>query len=134
MSSKPLQRVLPSGFDEPTFDEALNAIAKVVGAENVSHDSLEGSLEGPQGQKRYGDVWPLGSEDAHTPGGAIRPGNVLEVQGVLRIANQYKLPLWTVSRGRNLGSVLTPSFVFATANCPFPKQSFILSYLETKLK
>ena len=98
-------RILPPLFDEKTFDEALDAIASIVGSDNVSRDSSEGNLEGPQGQKCYGDVWPLGDADAHTPSGAIRPASVEQVQGILQVANRYKLPLWTVSRGRNLGLV-----------------------------
>ena len=33
----------------------------------------------------------------------VMPGSVEEVQAVLKIANEAAIPLWTVSRGRNLG-------------------------------
>ena len=103
MSPSVASRILPPLFDAKTFDEALDAVASIVGPENISRDSSKGNLEGPMGQTCYGDVWPMGDADAHTPSGAIRPASVEEIQGVLEIANRYKLPLWTVSRGRNLG-------------------------------
>src|ERR1700733_3651300 len=34
---------------------------------------------------------------------AVFPSSVEEVQAVLRIANQYRVPLWTSSTGRNNG-------------------------------
>ena len=33
---------------------------------------------------------------------AVAPANVEEVQAVVKVANQYKLPLWPVSTGKNL--------------------------------
>ncbi|KIW36011.1 uncharacterized protein PV06_11686 [Exophiala oligosperma] len=97
------KRVLPAGFDEKTFDQALDALSLVVGADNVSRDGSHGSVEGPNGEKSYGDIWPLANPTDHTPSGAVRPATVEDVQGVLKVANRYRLPLWTVSRGRNLG-------------------------------
>lgn len=34
------------------------------------------------------------------------PRSVEEIQGVLHVANEYKIPLWTFSRGKNLGLVV----------------------------
>jgi FAD/FMN-containing dehydrogenase len=34
------------------------------------------------------------------------PKNVEETQGVLKICNEYKIPVWTFSRGKNLGYYL----------------------------
>lgn len=31
------------------------------------------------------------------------PKSIEEIQGVLQIANEYKIPVWTFSRGKNLG-------------------------------
>ena len=95
-------RVLPPGFSEQAFDEALDTISKVVGSENVSRDASNGNLPGPSGEVIYGDVWPM-SEVARTPSGAIRPATTEEVQKVVKAAAEYGLPLWTISRGKNLG-------------------------------
>lgn len=31
------------------------------------------------------------------------PNSVEELQKVLKVANQYRIPVWTISRGKNLG-------------------------------
>lgn len=98
-------RILPAGFDEKTFDAALQAIAEIIGKDNISYDGRDGALAGAQDQKFYGDTWPLAEEDQHAPSAAIRPQTVSEVQEVLKVANKFKLPLWTISRGKNLAYV-----------------------------
>lgn len=96
-------RVLPQSFTEERLDKILDDIAKVIGSENVSRDCRDGNLEGPKGQVNYGDIWPLAAPDEHQPSGAIRPATLEELQQVVRLANEHKLPLWTISRGKNLG-------------------------------
>src|SRR5690606_8039155 len=39
----------------------------------------------------------------HAPSAAIAPASVEEVQAVLRIADEYRVPLWPISRGKNMG-------------------------------
>jgi FAD/FMN-containing dehydrogenase len=95
-------RVLPPGFSEQAFDDTLDSISKVVGSENVSRDASSGNLPGPAGEVIYGDVWPM-SGTARAPSGAIRPATTEEVQKVLKVATEHGLPLWTTSRGKNLG-------------------------------
>jgi 4-cresol dehydrogenase (hydroxylating) len=46
--------------------------------------------------------WVLGSAD-HDVSAAVLPGSVAEIQAVVRIANEHRVPLWTVSTGRNYG-------------------------------
>jgi 4-cresol dehydrogenase (hydroxylating) flavoprotein subunit len=46
----------------------------------------------------------------HVPSGAVAPASVEEVQAVLKVANKYKLPLWPVSTGKNMGyGMATPA-------------------------
>src|SRR5690606_41037804 len=33
----------------------------------------------------------------------LAPADVAQVQAVLRIANQFRIPLWPISRGKNFG-------------------------------
>lgn len=103
--AQPTKRILPPLLEESTFDKVLDKLSEIVGEPNISRNHLYGNLEGPQGQNCYDDLWPLGNPTDHTPSGAVRPKTVNEIQQVLQIANEYKLPLWTVSRGRNLGYV-----------------------------
>ena len=95
--------ILPPGIDNATFQNILNELSEIVGEANVSRDGLSGSLEGPHGQHTYGDAYVLQPANGREPSAAVRPRLVSEVQDIVRLANKYKFPLWTVSRGKNLG-------------------------------
>ncbi|SPO07007.1 related to 4-cresol dehydrogenase flavoprotein subunit [Cephalotrichum gorgonifer] len=83
------------------LDSFFNAVANILGDDNVSRDHHHGALAGRDGKDSYGDAYS--PSDIHQPSGAIRPSSVEEVQQVLKLANTHKVPLWTVSRGKNLG-------------------------------
>ena len=51
----------------------------------------------------YRDPYAFSGADDHAPSAAVRAGSVDDVQAVLAVAHAHALPLWTVSRGRNLG-------------------------------
>ncbi|KKY26461.1 putative fad binding domain containing protein [Phaeomoniella chlamydospora] len=96
-----ISRVLPAGVPAETLDSFFDAIAAKIGTEHVSRDHRSGSLPGPHGSESYGD--PFSARTDRLPSGAVRPSSVEEVQHVVKEANNFKIPLWTVSRGRNLG-------------------------------
>lgn len=65
-----------------------------------------------------GEAWVVADADAvvpwtktyipdpqrhHVPVGAVAPASVEEVQAIVRIANQYRQPLWPISTGKNMG-------------------------------
>jgi hypothetical protein len=95
--------ILPPGINNATFQNILDELSEIVGEANVSRDGLSGSLEGPHGQHTYGDAYVLQPANGREPSAAVRPRLVSEVQDIVRLANKYKFPLWTVSRGKNLG-------------------------------
>src|SRR6185312_9651654 len=39
----------------------------------------------------------------HEAAATLAPASVEEVQAIVRIANEYKVPLWPVGRGKNFG-------------------------------
>jgi 4-cresol dehydrogenase (hydroxylating) len=53
-------------------------------------------------QNAYSDHFAQ-DEAAHRPAGAVAPANTEQVQAIVRIANQYGVPLWSISRGKNFG-------------------------------
>lgn len=104
--TKPLPSVLPPDVDRPTFERAIARYKSVVGAEQVSQgDDL----------KEYIDPFEL-QEDAGTrlmPSAAVRPKNTDELKGILAVSNEFGIPVWTFSRGKNLGLVFSnPGFSF----------------------
>jgi 4-cresol dehydrogenase (hydroxylating) len=77
-------------------DRALKAFARAVGAANVYADD--------EGRAGYQDAFsPEADAAGRQPLGAVAPANVEEVQAILRLANEYGVPLWPISRGKNFG-------------------------------
>lgn len=79
----------------------FDAVSAIIGEKNVSRTPQHGALQGTQGQDSYGD--PFSARESHLPSGAVRPSEVEQVQDIVKLANVHKVPLWTVSRGKNLG-------------------------------
>jgi 4-cresol dehydrogenase (hydroxylating) len=95
--SRPLSTErLPQGISLEQFDAACAELRTVVGQqwlirENTVHlDS-------------YRDAFTPGDIDANAPSAAVAPANVGEVQKILAVARKSKIPIWTVSTGRNYG-------------------------------
>ena len=86
---------LPPNVSGKTFQKALDAFAGVVGRQWV--------LATDEDRDTYKDAYAIGDADTHIPGAAVGPQSAEEVQAIVRIANEYKIPLWPISRGKNLG-------------------------------
>ena len=50
----------------------------------------------------------LGEPEERVASAAVAPATVEEVQQVVKVANQYKVPLYRISTGRNLGYGVRP--------------------------
>ena len=85
---------LPPGFDAQKMQTALRALVSALGEDKVFY--------GEQDRQSYEDKFAV-DESAHHPAAAVAPETVEEVQAVVKIANQFLLPLWPWSRGKNLG-------------------------------
>jgi len=86
-----MTRAAPSGSQ---LAAALKAFAGAVGAANV--------FSAPDDQVAYSDHYSP-DETRHQPAAAVAPATVEEVQAIVRLANQHKVPLWPISRGKNFG-------------------------------
>ena len=78
------------------FNAALEAMAEVVGREWVIRDS-------DAGLDSYRDAYSTREVAETGPAAAVAPLDVKQIQGVLAVARQYRIPLWPVSTGRNFG-------------------------------
>jgi len=90
-----MSRILPPGVSAEQYDAAIKEFATVVGNDWV--------LDTDEDRVSYLDLYAPGSEHQWPASAAIAPGSVEEIQQVVKIANKYKTPLWTVARGKNLG-------------------------------
>jgi hypothetical protein len=90
-------RVLPEDLSEAEFDQVLNELKEAVGNGNV--------VVGEEHRINYGDPFQFetGEEDVGGSSCAVTPQSVEQVQAVVKVANEWKLTLWTFSRGKNLG-------------------------------
>jgi 4-cresol dehydrogenase (hydroxylating) flavoprotein subunit len=88
-------RVLPPDVSEEDFDAALAELTQLLGEEWVISD--------PGKVSEYEDRFPVGDSERFRPGAAVFPGSVEDVQAIIRIANEFRVPISPVSTGRNLG-------------------------------
>lgn len=81
-------------FDPAIAAAARQAFAAIVGVDHVFFNEED--------QLSYQDKFAV--DDAlHHPAGAVAPATVEEIQAILKVASERKLPLWPISRGKNLG-------------------------------
>lgn len=88
-------RPVPPGVTEAELDAALAAMAAEVGAEKVGTSSED--LEDFQ------DPYQVPGSATNLPAAVVSPASTEDVQAIVRIANQYKVPLWPIGRGKNNG-------------------------------
>ena len=87
---------LPDNVSAASMKTAVETFRKVVG---------EDWLFGP-GHERlasYDDAMPIDDPGRYAPYAAVAPADVEQVRAILAVANQYRVPLWTFSTGRNFG-------------------------------
>lgn len=111
---KEIETVLPPGVSQADFDGALREFREALGENGVFAGS---------GLKEYVDPYeiPESGKPRNVPSAAVwsvnvhqrsaffilipltSPSSVEELQVVLKVANKYLVPVWTISRGKNLG-------------------------------
>ncbi len=90
---------LAPGRTRADFAGAMKAFRGVVGAEWVFGDE--------EAVAPWSKTYVPDPGHRYKPVGAVCPQSVEEVQEIVRIANTYKQPLWTVSTGKNMGYGMT---------------------------
>ena len=89
---------LPPGVSEEAFRRALQEFSNVVGPDSVFHEAEDVAA--------YNDAFTpyvAEPERQRVASAAVAPTEVEQVQQIVRIANRYRIPLYAISTGRNLG-------------------------------
>ncbi len=86
---------LPEGMSESHFDAAVARFQAVLGKENVLIDA--------DVVRPYSKVMMAVPTSEHTPSVVVTATTVEQVQEVVKICNEFKVPVWTISTGRNFG-------------------------------
>ncbi|HWW65871.1 MAG TPA: FAD-binding oxidoreductase [Sphingomonadaceae bacterium] len=113
-----MERVLPPGLSAQQFDAAKTALRRTLGDAKVFDTDLD--------RDTFIDAYALGDGHEHAMSMALAPTTVEEVQAVVRIANEHKLPLWPVSRGKNLGYGMAAPRLAGTAIVDLTRMNRIL--------
>jgi 4-cresol dehydrogenase (hydroxylating) len=85
----------PSRVTPARFERALAAFTRVVGR--------EWTFTEPAALEPYHDVYQAAGQPQHRPGAVVAPASTAEVQALVRLANEHRVPLWPISRGKNFG-------------------------------
>jgi 4-cresol dehydrogenase (hydroxylating) flavoprotein subunit len=86
---------LPPGVTEAAFSRAIDGFTAVLGADRV--------LRTESDLREFRDPFQFESWDDYTASAIVMPTTVEEVQEIVRVANDTKVPLWTHGTGRNNG-------------------------------
>jgi len=88
---------LPPGIDESTFKRVMNEFRGITGPEYTFTTEEDVLLY----RDPYSPMW--GEKDELIPSAAVAPDSTEQVQDIMRIANEYKIPMYPISTGKNLG-------------------------------
>jgi 4-cresol dehydrogenase (hydroxylating) len=86
---------LPRDVTEATMDAAMAKFRHVLGDDAV--------LTAPEQLASYAKVMMPVPESEHVPSAAILATTVPQIQAIVGICNEHKVPVWTISTGKNLG-------------------------------
>ena len=88
---------LPPNVSQADFTAALSAFAKIVGEQWLftSDEDLELYRDS------YSILW--GEADERTASAAVAPENAEQVIELVKLANRYRVPIYPISTGKNLG-------------------------------
>ena len=87
----------PPGVSQADFTAALAAFEAVVGKDWVFSSEEDTDLY----RDAYSPFW--GEPEEKFVSAAVAPDSAEQVQAVMRIANQHKIPIYPISTGKNLG-------------------------------
>ena len=87
--------VLPRGVGQDGFTQAVEKFRALLGEENVLVNADE--------LLPYNKIMMSVENAAHAPSAALTATTVEQVQCVVRICDEHRIPIWTVSTGRNFG-------------------------------
>lgn len=97
--------VLPPNVDAPTFQKFTAAAAAITGSENVAIISKTADLgkDDYRDPSKAHDMYHIVGKEHFVASAVVAPRDVAEVQAVVRLCNEYEIPLWPFSVGRNVG-------------------------------
>jgi 4-cresol dehydrogenase (hydroxylating) len=98
-----ISAILPKGLSKERFLSAVSEYQSAIGKPNVLVD-----------QDRlvsYRKIMIPSPDSQHAAAGALIPSTLEEVRAIVAISSRYRIPLWTISTGKNFGyGTAAPAF------------------------
>lgn len=96
---------LPPNVDASKFQEYANRAGNIVGPDNVTiiSDRKEFGRYDYFNPSKAADMFNLMDSDYFVCSAVIAPRGVEDTQALMKLANEYEIPQWPFSVGRNLG-------------------------------
>ncbi|KAH8879214.1 vanillyl alcohol oxidase [Thozetella sp. PMI_491] len=98
-------RALPPKLTQEQFQQFIVRARELCGPENVQVVAKGEELEGTdyENQPKSHDLFYLYEKDFLVASAVVRPRNVPDVQAIMRLCNEFIVPVWPISIGRNVG-------------------------------
>jgi hypothetical protein len=96
---------LPPGTSSEEFKEYIQKAVAIVGEENVTVIKHKDELtkEDYTDPSKAHDMFHVFDKDYFVASAVIAPRKVTEVQAIMKLCNEYGIPVWPFSVGRNVG-------------------------------
>jgi FAD/FMN-containing dehydrogenase len=96
---------LPPGVSFETFKDFIKRTGEICGDDNVAviSKSEELSHEHYLDPSKAHDMYHLVGKEYFVSSAVVTPRNVPDVQAIVRLCNEFEIPLWPFSIGRNVG-------------------------------
>jgi FAD/FMN-containing dehydrogenase len=97
--------VLPPNTSSQTFKSYTQRAAAIVGIDNVTiiSDESELSQESYLEPSKAHDMFNIADKTHFVCSAVVAPRGVGEVQELMKLANEFEIPVWPYSIGRNVG-------------------------------
>lgn len=96
---------LPPGITSEEYSEYIVKAKSIVGKENVTVITNKDELTNEQytNPSKAHDMYHVFDKDYFVASAVIAPRKVAEVQAIMKLCNEYGIPIWPFSVGRNVG-------------------------------
>ena len=96
---------LPPNTAATTFSTFIDRLTEVVSSENLTVVTDEQQLlkEDYMDRSKVHDMFHIVEKDQFVSSAIVAPRSVPEVQAIMRLANEFEIPVWPFSMGRNIG-------------------------------
>lgn len=97
--------ILPPNTTAATFSAFIGRLTEVVGDENLTVVADEKQLlkEDYMDRSKVHDMFHIVEKEQFVSSAVVAPRSVPEVQAIMRLANEFEIPVWPFSMGRNIG-------------------------------